>query len=95
MEFDQLKRRELIAVLGGTAVAWPLAVRAQQSKRIPRIGVLLFGTPDTDPNLPAFLQGLRELRYVEGAEYHNRVSVCGGQAGPTARACGRTGCNQA
>ncbi len=61
-----IRRRELIAVLGGTAVAWPLAVRAQQSKRIPRIGVLLFGTPDTDPNLPAFLQGLRELRYVEG-----------------------------
>ena len=61
-----IRRRELIAVLGGTAVAWPLAVRAQQSKRIPRIGVLLFGTPDTEPNLPAFLQGLRELRYVEG-----------------------------
>ena len=39
--------------------------RAQQVKRIPRIGVLLFGTPDTDPSLPAFLQGLRELGYVE------------------------------
>jgi putative ABC transport system substrate-binding protein len=61
-----IRRRELIAVLGGTAVAWPLAVRAQQSKRIPRVGVLLFGTPDTDPNLPAFLQGLRELSYLEG-----------------------------
>ena len=61
-----IRRRELIAVLGGTAVAWPLAVRAQQSKRIPRIGVLLFGTPDTDPNLPAFLRGLRELRSLKG-----------------------------
>src|SRR5262245_35852839 len=61
-----IRRRELIAVLGGTAVVWPLAVRAQQSKRVPRIGVLLFGTPDTDPNLPAFLRGLRELGFVEG-----------------------------
>jgi hypothetical protein len=30
-----------------------------------RIGVLLFGTPDTDPNLGAFLRGLRDLGYVE------------------------------
>jgi len=58
-------RRELIATLGGVVATWPLAVGAQQSKRIPRIGVLLFGTPDTDPNLPAFLQGLRELGYAE------------------------------
>jgi ABC-type uncharacterized transport system substrate-binding protein len=60
-----VKRREFITLLGGAAVAGPLAARAQQSKRIPRIGVLLFGTPDTDPNLPAFLRGLRELGYVE------------------------------
>jgi putative tryptophan/tyrosine transport system substrate-binding protein len=53
------------SLLGGAAT-WPLAARAQQGKRIPRIGVLLFGTPDTDPNLPAFLRGLRELGYVEG-----------------------------
>jgi hypothetical protein len=39
--------------------------RAQQAKKIPRIGVLLFGTPDTDPNLGAFLRGLRDLGYIE------------------------------
>ena len=59
-----MNRRHVIAGLGGAA-AWPLAARAQQGKRIARIGVLLFGTPDTDPNLPAFLRGLRELGYVE------------------------------
>jgi putative ABC transport system substrate-binding protein len=58
-------RRQFIFTVGGTAAAWPLSLRAQQSKRIARIGVLLFGTPDTDPNLPAFLRGLRDLGYIE------------------------------
>jgi putative tryptophan/tyrosine transport system substrate-binding protein len=60
-----IRRRELLVTLGGAA-AWPLSLHAQQRTRIQRIGVLLFGTPDTDPNLPAFLRGLRELGYVEG-----------------------------
>ena len=59
-----MNKREFITLLGGAA-AWPLAAHAQQGKRIPRVGVLLFGTPDTEPNLPAFLRGLRELGYVE------------------------------
>jgi putative tryptophan/tyrosine transport system substrate-binding protein len=59
-----VKRREFITLVGG-AVAWPLAAIAQQRKQIPRVGVLLFGTPDTEPNLGAFLRGLRELGYVE------------------------------
>src|SRR5262245_13418248 len=59
-----IARRKVLATLGGAA-AWPLAARAQQGKRIPRIGVLLFGTPNTDPNLGAFLRGLRDLGYIE------------------------------
>jgi putative tryptophan/tyrosine transport system substrate-binding protein len=60
-----MRRRDFLTMFGGAAATWPPAARAQQVKRIPRIGVLLFGTPETDPNLPAFVRGLRELGYVE------------------------------
>src|SRR2546428_13633943 len=59
-----MRRREFITLLGGAA-AWPLAALAQQPRGMRRIGVLLFGTPDTDPNLGAFLRGLRDLGYIE------------------------------
>ena len=60
-----MRRRELIKLLGGAA-AWPLAARAQRaSKPAPRVGVLLYGTAETDPNYGSFRRGLRELGYVE------------------------------
>jgi putative tryptophan/tyrosine transport system substrate-binding protein len=65
MLFDQLKRREFIALLGGAA-AWPLAARAQeQPANLARIGFLRAAGPN-DKDFNAFRNGLRALGYVEG-----------------------------
>jgi putative ABC transport system substrate-binding protein len=59
-------RRELLAALGGTAAAWPLAARAQQPGKTPRVGYIRAGTPDNDPYREAFVRGMRDLGHVEG-----------------------------
>src|SRR5262249_49741827 len=62
-----VKRREFITLLGGATAAWPLAARAQQSHKVPRIGVLLPGTPTSfAPRTKAFVEGQQDLEYVEG-----------------------------
>jgi ABC-type uncharacterized transport system substrate-binding protein len=61
-----MRRRRFIMLLGGSAVAWPLAARAQQRAKVFRIG-FLGDSPAVYPHaIEAFRQGLRDLGYVEG-----------------------------
>ncbi len=63
-----MRRRELMLLLGGAAISWPRALRAQQNA-MPVIGYLTTGSPNPNtpnPNLAAFRQGLSETGYVEG-----------------------------
>jgi putative ABC transport system substrate-binding protein len=64
MRFE-LHRREFITLIGGAAVAWPLAARAQQPK-VPTIGALVIGNINPEMFWREFRQGLRDLGYVEG-----------------------------
>jgi putative ABC transport system substrate-binding protein len=66
MRFDQLKRRDVIALVGGAATAWPLAARAQHPAKLPVIGALVIGNTDPEQFWREFRQGLRDLGYVEG-----------------------------
>jgi putative ABC transport system substrate-binding protein len=70
-----VRRREFITLLGGAAVAWPLAARSQQSGRIVRIGNLSTANPRSAPFYQSFERRLRDLGHIEGQnivfEYRN------------------------
>jgi putative tryptophan/tyrosine transport system substrate-binding protein len=62
----KMKRREVITLLGGSAVAWPLAARAQQSPKLPTIGYLGATTPSAESQrIAALVQRLREFGLIE------------------------------
>src|SRR5262249_44074177 len=63
MQFDQLKRRELITLLSGAALTWPLDARAQQVGKVPRIGYLSPGSASPGPLAyhDEFQRGLRDI----------------------------------
>ncbi len=71
MQFDQLKRREFITLFGVAVATLPLAARAQQPERVPRIGVLMASASAADDSenqarMAAFLQGLAQLGWTDG-----------------------------
>jgi putative ABC transport system substrate-binding protein len=71
---DRMKRREFITLLGGAAVAWPLAARAQQTPMLPIMG---FWSPTTasveDQRVAAFVQRLRAVGWIEGRTVAIRI----------------------
>jgi putative ABC transport system substrate-binding protein len=68
-----MKRRTFILLLGGAAVAWPLAARAQQPAKMPRIGII-----DDSPIWNAFRHSLRDLGYLEGQNVAFEYRYAGG-----------------
>ena len=76
-----MKRRQFITLLGGAAVAWPLAARAQQGERMRRIGMLTHLAADDaegQARIAAFVQGLQELGW--SVEHNVRVDCRWGAA---------------
>lgn len=69
-----MRRRDFIKLIGGGAVAWPLAARAQQPERMRRVGVLM-GYPEGDKQaqagVSALRKGLQNLGWIEGQNIHS------------------------
>jgi ABC-type uncharacterized transport system substrate-binding protein len=76
-------RRKFLATLGGAAVTWPLAARAQQGERVRRMGVLMGMTaddPESQVRLAAFAQGLQQLGWTVGQNIQIDYRWGGGNA---------------
>src|SRR5262245_57218434 len=64
-----MRRRDFITLLGGAVATWPLAARAQQDERMPRIGVLMpyaENDPEVSPRIIALRQGLEQFGWTDG-----------------------------
>ena len=82
-------RREFITLLGGAAVSWPVAARAQQAERMRRIAVLsslAADDPQSQRRMTAFVQGLQQFGWTDGRNV--TMKLVGARA--TANACADT-----
>jgi ABC-type uncharacterized transport system substrate-binding protein len=62
-----MRRREFFAIVGGATLAWPRFARAQQQARsMRRLGILLYSSPQEDPQVKVLQESLRELGYIDG-----------------------------
>ena len=89
-----MRRREFITLLGGAAVAWPLAARAQQGERMRRIGVLMTlaaDDPEGQARIAAFLQGLQQLGWTDGRNVRIDYRWAAGDAERHSQICGGIG----
>src|SRR5262249_61494065 len=78
-----IRRRKFLAALGGAAVAWPVAARAQGPAKVPTIGFLGSGTPLTaGARGGAFPQGAREPGWIEDPPLKMHPRWAGGGKGP-------------
>ena len=86
-----MRRREFIALFGSSAVAWPLAARAQQPT-LPIVGFLASTSPDPvyAHIVAAVREGLKETGYVEGRNLAIEYRWAEGKYERLLGACGRT-----
>ena len=78
-----MKRRDFITLLGGAAAAWPLAARAQQAERVPRIAIfmdLAEGDPEGQARVAALKRGLQDLGWIEGRNLRIESRWAAGEA---------------
>jgi putative ABC transport system substrate-binding protein len=78
-----LRRRQFVTLLGGTAASWPFKARAQQGERVRRIGVLMglaADDPEGQARLTAFVQKLQELGWTDGGNVRIDTRWGGGNA---------------
>jgi len=92
-----MRRRDVAIVLGGTAVAWPMAARAQQPIKLPRLCFLTFDPGSLQSTrFGAFFEGLRDLGYAQGQSIVIDYLTADGQAdrySALAAECVRLGAN--
>ena len=74
-----MKRREFLALVGGAAATWPLAVYAQPGK-MPTIGVLALGNPPVEPFVRGLREGLQAVGYSEDRNIRLEIRSAGGTA---------------
>ena len=80
---SSVRRRQFITLIGGAAIASPLAARAQQVERVRRIG-LLMGTaddPEGQARVTALKQGLQELGWIDGRNIQIETRFGGADVG--------------